>query len=66
MDLNNFNLGQYVSIAFNNPKGYPSQPFLAKEESLQEEPKDMSVEEMERVMLKNTIILGGTTNGNKS
>ena len=60
MDMNNFNLGKYIAYAVNDPKKYPKKPFLAKEEAN----KVMSNEEMDRVMRRNTIILGGKINEN--
>ena len=55
MDWNNYNLGKYVAFAFNSPKKYPSKPFL------QEEKKSgvMTAKEMEEVMRRNTLTLGG-------
>lgn len=32
-DVNNYNLGIYMSYAFNNPKKYPKRPFLSKDNS---------------------------------
>lgn len=55
IDYQNFLLGKYIGIAINSPKNYPRKPFLY------EEPKKdvMTVEEMEEMMRKNTIALGG-------
>lgn len=59
MDYNNFNLGKYVNLAINNPKNYPKKPFLWEEE---EKSKEMTEEEMDWMMRKNTIKLGGKIN----
>lgn len=59
MDYSNYVLGKYVAFAMHDPKKYPRKPFLWKEE----ERKVMTPEEMEEVMKKNTITLGGTING---
>jgi len=56
MDFNNFNLGKYVAYAVNDPKKYPKKPFL---QEVKEESKVMTDEEMDRVMKRNTIALGG-------
>lgn len=58
MDLNNYNLGKYIAYAVNDPKKYPKKPFLDKPEA--KESNVMSNEEMEKVMLRNNLILGGT------
>jgi hypothetical protein len=55
MDYNNYNLGRYIAYAVNDPKKYPRRPFSEKIEEM----KPMTAEEMERVMRKNTIMLGG-------
>ena len=60
MDYNNFSLGKYIAYAVNDPKKYPKKPFLWEEEN---KGKVMTGEEMDRIMKKNTIILGGTING---
>ena len=59
MDWNNYNLGKYISYAFNAPKKYPSKPFLQKEETKDIE---MTDEQMERVARINTLKLGGKVN----
>lgn len=58
-DLMNYNLGKYIGIAVNDPKKYPRQPFLKKNEPVK---KVMTSEEMEAIMRRNTIILGGKIN----
>jgi len=63
MDINNFNLGKYIAIAFNDPKKYPRKPFLAKLEKEKKSKNPMTGKEMERIMKRNTIILGGKVNG---
>ena len=62
MDYNNFNLGKYIAYAVNDPKKYPKKPFLWEGE---EKKKDMTGEQMDKRMRRNTIILGGTIDGNK-
>jgi len=57
MDYNNFNLGKYIAYAVNDPKKYPKKPFLYEEEEIKE---GMTGDEMEGIMKRNTIILGGT------
>lgn len=54
MDLNNWNLGKYIAYAVNQPKKYPSRPFLMKEEK-----KAMTGEQMERMAKRYTIKFGG-------
>jgi len=63
MDVNNYNLGKYIALAVNDPKKYPRKPFLAERER-DFEKKPMTQQEIERVIKKNNIILGGITNGN--
>lgn len=58
MDALNHLLGQYVGIAFNNPKKYPSKPYTQKEDDL----KPMTDDEMERQARHNTIKMGGVIN----
>ena len=60
MDANNYNLGKYIALAFHDPKHYPKKPFLYKE--TKKETKVMTVDEMEAMMKRNTIILGGKIN----
>ena len=55
-DALNFLLGQYIAFAFNNPKKYPSKPFLEKKE---EKIKEMSFSQMERQAKINTVLMGG-------
>jgi hypothetical protein len=55
-DMNNYNLGKYIAYAVNDPKKYPKKPFLERKS---ETGRKMSAEEMEEVMKRNTIILGG-------
>ncbi len=57
MDLNNFNLGKYMAFAVNDPKKYPKKPFLWEEK---EESRIMTGEEMDKMMRRNNLILGGT------
>ncbi len=57
MDISNFNLGKYIAVAVNDPKKYPRKPFLEEDRA---EEKVMTGEEMERIMQRNNIILGGT------
>lgn len=47
-DYLNYLLGQYISYSFNNPKKYPSKPFLQK---IQQK-REMTDEEMERVAMR--------------
>lgn len=58
MDTGNYNLGKYLMLAYHKPKSYPSKPFLQKVKL-----RPMTPQEMEEVMKKNTVILGGTING---
>lgn len=55
-DYLNHLLGQYISYAFNSPKEYPKKPYLYEEKQVQ---KDMSLSEMERQVINNTIMMGG-------
>lgn len=56
MDANNYNLGRYIAVAFHDPKKYPRRPYLYKEE---EKKKVMTADEMDAILRKNTLILGG-------
>ena len=55
-DYLNHLLGQYISYAFNNPKEYPKKPYLHEEIKIT---KVMTINEMERQALNNTIMMGG-------
>lgn len=60
MDQNNYNLGHYLKFAFNDPSKYPKKPFF--ESITNEKPKlsaPMSDEDMEKMMIRNTKLLGG-------
>lgn len=57
-DMMNYMLGKYVAYAFNDPKKYPSKPFLEQNTDLQ----PMTDEEMERQARRNTIKMGGVIN----
>jgi hypothetical protein len=59
MDYSNFNLGKYLMLAYNDPKKYPKKPFLWKDERTN---TIMTEEEMDRMMRRNTISLGGEIN----
>ncbi len=54
-DSFNYLLGKYIAYAFNNPKKYPSKPFLENNTDL----RPMTDEEMERQARRNTIKMGG-------
>jgi hypothetical protein len=57
-DALNYMLGKYIAFAFNDPKRYPSKPFLEENTDL----KPMTDEEMERQARRNTIKMGGVIN----
>jgi hypothetical protein len=57
-DLMNYFLGKYIAYAVNDPKKYPSKPFLQKDTDL----KPMSDDEMEKQARRNTIKMGGVVN----
>ena len=57
-DLFNFMLGKYIAFASNDPKKYPSKPFLENDTDL----KPMTDEEMEKQARRNTIKMGGVIN----
>lgn len=59
MDYDNFNLGKYIAFAVNDPKKYPKKPFLWEED---ERKKVMTENEMDWMMRKNTIKMGGIIN----
>lgn len=64
IDSLNWVLGKYISYAVNKPEKYPSKPYLSgKQESKLDPSKVMSGEEMERMIKRNNIILGGKVNG---
>jgi hypothetical protein len=52
-------LGKYLIYAFNDPRKYPTKPFLSKVIDDKPANKVMTPEEMERVAKNNTIKLGG-------
>jgi hypothetical protein len=54
-DLLNHILGQYIMIGVNEPKKYPNKPQLTENN----EPVDMTDEEMETRARRNTIRMGG-------
>jgi len=58
-DMMNYMLGRYLTFAFNQPKNYPRKPFL---DGKFEDKKEMTDEEMEKMMKRNTKIMGGTVN----
>ena len=58
IDMFNFMLGKYIAYAFNDPKKYPSKPFLDTNTDL----KPMTDEEMEKQARRNTIKMGGVIN----
>jgi hypothetical protein len=62
-DFTNYLLGKYIGIAVNDPKKYPKKPLLFKEEKKEEV---MSDEEMRKIMMANTLSLGGKINGRKA
>ena len=51
-------LGKYIAYAFNDPKKYPSKPFLENDTDL----KPMTDDEMELQARRNTIKMGGVIN----
>lgn len=53
----NYLLGKYIAYAFNDPKKYPSKPFLEKEKETKL--KEMTISDMERQARINTAMLGG-------
>lgn len=59
-DYLNHLLGQYIWIAFNNPKEYPEKSFLS--ENIQKEHKEQSSIDMERMARINTLLMGGVIN----
>ena len=58
IDALNWILGSYISYAFNNPKKYPDKPYLYEEDT--KGSKVMTSKEMDQVMKRNTLRLGGT------
>lgn len=58
IDTFNFMLGKYIAYAFNDPKHYPTKPFLDNNTDL----KPMTDEEMEKQARRNTIKMGGVIN----
>ena len=61
-DTLNHALGQYIAIAFHNPKEYPEKPFSCKESKVEV----MSDDDMERRAMEITMALGGKINGNNT
>ena len=53
-DMLNWLLGKYIAYSFNEPRKYPTKPFLSHNTSY-----DMSNEEMEEVAKRNCMKLGG-------
>ena len=58
VDMFNFMLGKYIAYAVNDPKKYPSKPFLENNTDL----KPMTDDEMEKQARRNTIKMGGVIN----
>ena len=58
IDTFNYMLGKYIAYAYNDPKKYPSKPFLENDTDL----KPMTDEEMEKQARRNTIKMGGVIN----
>ena len=58
LDGLNYMLGKYIAYAFNDPKHYPSKPFMEKDTELE----PMTDEEMEKQARRNTIKMGGVIN----
>ena len=58
VDTFNYLLGKYIAFAFNDPKKYPSKPFLENNTDL----KPMTDEDMEKQARRNTIKMGGVIN----
>lgn len=59
MDELNFMLGKYISFAVNDPKHYPSKPFM---DTAYTELEPMTDEQMEKMARRNTIKMGGVIN----
>ncbi len=57
-DALNHMLGKYISIGVNNPKDYPTRPYMDTSNDL----APMSDEQMEQQARRNTIKLGGAIN----
>lgn len=56
-DKLNYVLGQYISFSFNDPKKYPKKPYF---DELDKKKKEvMSEDEMEEVIKRNTLMMGG-------
>ena len=51
-------LCKYIAFAFNDPKHYPSKPFMDNNTELE----PMTDEEMEKQARRNTIKMGGVIN----
>lgn len=56
-DWMNWVLGSYISMAFNNPKKYPKQALLSKENNAKIEMSDIEIENQIKLMNSK---LGGT------
>ena len=52
-------LGRYIAFAFNDPKHYPSEPYMTKNNT---ELEPMTDDEMEKQARRNTIKMGGVIN----
>lgn len=55
-DILNYILGQYVAFGVNDPKHYPNKPFTEKKQNLK---PSLSSNEMEKVAMFNTKLMGG-------
>lgn len=62
-DVLNHILGQYIGVAFNNPKEYPKKPLLDKITEKKKTPQ--TLEDMERIALQNTLMMGGVVNNSR-
>lgn len=59
-DRLNYLLGKYIGWAINDPKHYPKRPFL--EEQKENELKPQTISDMEKMAMRNTLIMGGVIN----
>lgn len=62
MDTLNYILGKYIGFAINDPKHYPRKPFLDNE---RKELQPLSDNEMEKIALRNTQMMGGVVNDSR-
>ncbi len=67
MDMLNYQLGQYIGVAFSDPKHYPRSPEIAERlKNKNKSPQAMTDEEMLAQIKRDSLQWKGITNGSNS